>query len=82
VYLERLHWGRGDVLCGVKPVNFLARSCRDAGLATSEDYTMLANVRRVLMAATAPAFLAREGHPKYVHAALEMLERCLPLAVR
>lgn len=82
VYLERMHWGRSEVLDGVKPVNFLARARRDAGLATSEDYTLLANVRRVLMAATAPAFLAREGHPKYVHAALEMLERCLPLAVR
>ncbi len=82
VYLERLHWGRSEVLDGVKPVNFLARACRDAGLSTSEDYTMLANVRRVLMAATAPAFLAREGHPKYLKAAREMLERCLPLAVR
>lgn len=82
VYLERLHWGRSELLDGVKPVNFLARACRDAGLATGEDYTLLANVRRVLMAATAPAFLAREGHPKYLHAALEMLERCLPLATR
>jgi len=82
VYLERLHWGRSEALDGVKPVNFLARARRDAGLPTGEDYTLLANVRRVLMAATAPAFLAREGHPKYVHAALETLERCLPLAVR
>ena len=82
VYLERLPWGRSELLDGVKPVNFLARACRDAGLPTGEDYTLLANVRRVLMAATAPAFLAREGHPKYIHAALEMLERCLPLATR
>jgi len=82
VYLERLYWGRSEALDGVKPVNFLARARRDAGLATPEDYTMLANVRRVLMAASAPAFLAREGHPKYMHAALETLERCLPLAVR
>lgn len=82
VYLERLHWGRSEALDGVKPVNFLARACRDAGLSTAEDYTLLANVRRVLMAATAPAFLAREGHPKYIHAALETLERCMPLAMR
>ncbi len=82
VYLERLHWGRAEGLDGVKPVNFLARACRGVGIATPEDYTMLANVRRVLMAATAPAFLAREGHPKYIQAALEMLERCLPLATR
>jgi hypothetical protein len=34
------------------------------------------------MAASVPAFLLHEGHPKYVHAALEHLERLLPLVGR
>ena len=82
VYLERLYWGRSELLGGVKVVSFLAKARRDRGLLSAEDYTMLANVRRVLMAATAPIYLAREGHPRYIHAALETLERLLPLVSR
>ena len=44
----------------------------------AEDYTALANIRRVLMAASVPAFLLHEGHPKYVGAALDLLERLIP----
>jgi hypothetical protein len=43
---------------------------------------MLANTRRVLMAASVPAFLLHEGHPRYVHAALELIEKLLPLVGR
>jgi hypothetical protein len=33
------------------------------------------------MAASVPAFLEHEGHPRYVHAALEVLEKLLPIVV-
>lgn len=82
VYLERLFWSRSDLLGGIKPVSFLAQARRSRGLPTTEDYTLLANVRRVLMAASVPCFLTHEGHPKYVHAALEHLERLLPVLSR
>jgi hypothetical protein len=78
VYLERLFWAQPELLCGVKPVSALARLRRDSGLGAGDDYTELANVRRVLMGAGAPAFLHREGHPKYLRAALEHVERLLP----
>lgn len=81
VYLERLYWAKPELLCGIKPVSEMARLHRERGLIGPEDYTGLANVRRVLMAASVPAFLLHEGHPKYVGAALDLLERLLPQVV-
>lgn len=78
VYLERQFWGKPDQLFGVHLVSALARHRRDLGIPTPGDYGALANIRRVLMAACAPVYMAREGHPKYLHAALEMLDRFLP----
>lgn len=78
VYLERLYWGRPEALDGVKPVSLLARARRNVGLDTSDDYAGLANVRRVLMASTSPAFLKHEGRSAHLNAALEVLERLLP----
>ncbi len=78
LYLERLYWGRPDLLCGIKPVSFLAQVRREAGLSTDDGYVELAQVRRVLMAACVPAFLEHEGHPRYQKAALEQLEKALP----
>jgi hypothetical protein len=78
VYLERLFWAQPELLFGVKPVTTLARLRRECGLGASDDYTELANIRRILMGAAAPAFLHREGHPKYLRAALDHVERLLP----
>lgn len=82
IYIERLYWGKPELLDGAKPVSLLGRARRGLGLDTSDDYALYANVRRVLMAAVAPAFIHREGHPKYLHAALEMLEKCLPVVIK
>lgn len=82
LYLERLFWGQQERLCGVRPVQDLARLRKQRGLNGTEDHGLLANARRVLMAACVPAFLAHEGHPRYVAAALEILERTLPVVVR
>jgi hypothetical protein len=82
LYLERLFWAKPELLYGVKPVATLARFRRELGLDTTGDYGTLALVRRVLMGASVPAFLEHEGHPKYVRAALEVLERTLPLLGR
>lgn len=79
VYLERLYWGRPQSLDGLKPVSLIAKARRTAGLDASDDYATLANIRRVLMAATVPAFMHQEGHPRYLQAALEVMERTLPM---
>lgn len=82
VYLERMFWGRPELLHGVKPVSMIAKIMRENGLHSDGDYADLANLRRVLMAASSPAFLEHEGHPRYMHAALEILERLLPQVSR
>ena len=82
VYLERQFWGRPDQLFGVHPVSVLAKYRRELGLRTDGDYGALANLRRVLMAAVAPCYFAEEGHPRYLHAALETLDRLLPQVAR
>jgi hypothetical protein len=81
VYLERLYWGKPELLHGVKPVSVVARLLKDRGMFGGEDYAQLANVRRVLMGACAPAFLEREGNARYLHSALEHVERLLPLVL-
>lgn len=78
VYMERVYWGRPDALHGVKPVSALARARRRLGLDNGEEYTRIADLRRVLTAACAPAFLQREGAPAYLQAALGVMERLLP----
>ncbi len=81
VYLERQFWGHQEMLHGVKPVSELARLRREAGLAGDGPYADIANARRVLAAASAPALIEREGNPKYLHAALETIERVLPQVI-
>lgn len=78
LYFERVHWGRPAVLEGLSPVSALAAARRALGLPTDGDYGTLANVRRVLTAATAPALLEREGNPRYLAHALEVITRVLP----
>jgi RNase P subunit RPR2 len=82
LYLERLYWARPELLYGIKPVSALAQIRRNRGLPVEDSYADLAMVRRVLMAACGPAFLEHEGHPKFLKAALEQLERALPQVVK
>lgn len=81
LYLERQYWGHEKQL-GLKPVPTLARLRRERGLAADDAYGDLAMVRRVLMAACAPVMMEWEGNLKYLHAALEIVERCLPQAAK
>lgn len=55
---------------------------RELGLACDDDYGMLANVRRVLMAACAPAWIQREGNPLHLAHALELIQKLLPMVGR
>ncbi|MFI4854354.1 MAG: phosphotransferase family protein [Phycisphaerales bacterium JB065] len=78
IYLERQYWANRDIMKKVKPVSLIARARREAGLPT-EDHTQLASIRRILLASCVPAFLEREGHPTYLAAALDTLEKQLDL---
>lgn len=80
LYLERLFWGHEDKLFGVDPLHALAEARKAAGLPTAGDVERLGAIRRVLMAACVPVFLAREGSARYVEAALERLEAGLSRA--
>jgi hypothetical protein len=81
LYLERQFWGHEKQL-GIKPVPTLARLRRERGLPADDAYGDLAMVRRVLTAACAPAMLEREGNIRYLRAAMEIIERCLPQAAK
>ncbi len=79
IYLERLYWGRKELLHGVKPVSHIARRLKASGATIEEDYARLATVRRVLMGGCVPAFLAREGDPTYLKGALTAIESGLQI---
>lgn len=78
LYLERMCWGREEILCGLDPVKTLARTRLGLGLPADQADLDLADLRRVLMAATSPAFSRTQGDPIYLLGALERLERLLP----
>lgn len=82
VYMERLHWAHAEHMNGVKPVSLLAKARKAVGLDNGEDYADLANIRRLLVAAAAPAFLRTDGNPRYLDAALGMVERLTPVVVK
>lgn len=82
LYLERVYWGHPTGLCGVNAVSTLAAARRADGLHDHEDYGLLANTRRVLMAASAPGVMEREGNLRYLHAAFEVIQKLLPMVGR
>ncbi len=81
IYMERLFWARPEVLQEAKPVQALRKARKEQGLVSDGDDGAYLDIRRVLIAATAPAFIDRDGHPAYLKAALEVLERTLPLVL-
>lgn len=63
---------------GASLLSQLAAFRRELGLACDDDYGQLANTRRVLMASCAPAWIEREGNPRHLAHALQIIERLLP----
>ena len=77
VYLERQLWARPDRLKMTRPVKAMAQARRKHGLHNEPLSHELADIRRVLMAATSPAFLKTEGHPRHLAGALDQLEAAM-----
>lgn len=78
LYLERMYWGREEMLGGVRPLRCLAEHRVLHGLHADGSDARLADVRRVLMGVTSPAFLRHENDPVYLTAALRKVRRLLP----
>ncbi|MGY8752727.1 MAG: aminoglycoside phosphotransferase family protein [Phycisphaerales bacterium] len=77
VYLERQLWGHKSRLKATKPVPAMANARKDLGMRVDDDYSILADVRRIMLAATAPAFMHSEGDPRYLASCLEQLQNAL-----
>ncbi|MEE2906543.1 MAG: phosphotransferase [Planctomycetota bacterium] len=73
VYLERRLWARPERLAEARPVAAIAEARQSRSLPTEDNYEQLADIQRALMAATAPAFMKTEGHPRYLAACREQL---------
>jgi hypothetical protein len=78
LYLERMYWGREDRLQGVEPLRCLAEHRLLLGLHADGVDDELADVRRLLMGVTSPAFLNHENDPVYLAAALAKIREILP----
>jgi hypothetical protein len=74
VYLERQLWGHKTRLKATKPVPTMAAARRALGMRVDEDYNKLVDVRRLMLAVTAPAFMQSEGDPRYLAACLAQLQ--------
>ncbi|NOG55366.1 MAG: aminoglycoside phosphotransferase family protein [Planctomycetes bacterium] len=77
VYLERMFWLRPGLLEDRPPVQQIATRRKDFGLTVEPEDHKLADVRRILLAATAPAFLRTEGNPRYLDACLNVCDEAL-----
>lgn len=77
LYLERMYWAREDRIMSDDPLGTM-RTCRsELGLDNGDGIEELAMARRILLAATTPAFLAHEGAKAHLKACLEVLARGL-----
>ncbi len=76
VYLERQLWSRSARLA-MAPVKTMWSARKTHGLPVDQDDHRLADVRRLLMASTATAFLRTEGHPRHLAACLEQAQAAL-----
>ena len=74
VYLERQLWGHKTRLKASKPVHAMAVARKKLGMRVDVDYNELVDIRRILLAATAPAFMQSEGDPRYLAACLGQMQ--------
>jgi len=77
VYLEHLFWARPERLNGTDIVKIISQKRKAYGLKLESHWPRLADVRRAMLAGSAPAYLHNEGSPAHVHAALGVLEQTL-----
>ncbi len=74
VYLERQLWGHKTRLKASRPIHAMAAARKALGMQVNDDYIELVDVRRLLLAATAPAFMQSEGDPRYLASCLQQFQ--------
>ncbi len=74
VYLERQLWGHKTRLKATRPIHAMAKARKSLGLRVDDDYIELVDIRRILLAATAPAFMQSEGDPRYLSSCLQQFQ--------
>lgn len=77
VYLERQLWGHKTRLKASKPVHAMATARKKLGMRVDDDYNELVDIRRILLAATAPAFMQSEGDPRYLASCLQQMQNAI-----
>ena len=77
VYLEHLFWGHEDKLFGIRPVRHMRKLRKERGLAVDSHDSKLADIKRLLIASTAPSFFGVEGDDRYMHRALGLADELL-----
>jgi hypothetical protein len=77
VYLEHLFWGHEDKLFGIRPVRHMRKQRKERGLAVNSGDAKLADIKRLLIASTAPSFFGVEGDDRYMHRALCLAEEVI-----
>ena len=76
VYLEHLYWARRDELGQRRLCRQIAQERKRHGLVVERDWSQFAQVHRALLAMAAPT-TAHLGGPRYLEAALEVLEQAV-----
>lgn len=79
LYLERMAWAHPDRIQSDDPLHAMSAERTRLGLHNGERVEALALARRLLLAATTPAFLLHEGARKHLDACLEILHTGLEL---
>ena len=74
LYLERMYWAYPERLAAEQPLDCMRRARSDLGCDNGDRIEALANARRVLLAATTPAFLSTEGGRAHLDACLKIFE--------
>ena len=79
LYLERLYWSHPERIRTEPPLEAMKKARETLGLIVGDGIDTLANARRILLAATTPAFIAHEGTRAHLEASLDVLEKGLDL---
>ena len=74
VYLERQLWGHETRLKSTKPIHAMVSARKQHELRVDDDYSTLVDIRRLILAGTAPAFMQSEGDPRYLTACLRQFQ--------
>lgn len=79
VYFEHLFWAAPHRIGDHNVAKLIAQRRKEHSLPGESDWPDLANIRRALLAASAPAYMRAEGDPRHTAAALGVLENSMKL---